>query len=259
MAGWPLRLMLPSQGRLAPDQWGGQERGKAGRGAPTLFVSWPSLKNAVRRIPDGAVIFDGQGEYTGFFHERSLEGAVSITSAWKQNALFNFLRNFGSWWVCRRGGLPVHAACVVRDGRAYVFTGKSGAGKTTICRLSRGSIIANDDCVAIRRVRGRFMAWGMPGKPFKRWRQQASGPFPIAGVFKLVQARKTCLEILTPAQALSEMLSLPSRLPDAKARQQHLDLFAQLVRNVPCFRLRFKKDPSFWNCIEQERKGRREP
>ena len=38
--------------------------------------------------------------------------------------------------LAKQGGLLVHAASVVRNGRAFLFAGVSGAGKTTISRLA---------------------------------------------------------------------------------------------------------------------------
>jgi len=38
--------------------------------------------------------------------------------------------------LARDGGFLVHAASAVRNGRAFLFAGVSGAGKTTIWRLA---------------------------------------------------------------------------------------------------------------------------
>lgn len=52
-------------------------------------------------------------------------------------------------WVLLAGGLVLHASVVELDGRCHVFTGKSGAGKSTIAhKLARwGCRVANDQTV----------------------------------------------------------------------------------------------------------------
>jgi hypothetical protein len=51
-------------------------------------------------------------------------------------AIDGVLRILHSLILAREGGFLVHAASVVRNGRAFVFAGISGAGKTTIARLA---------------------------------------------------------------------------------------------------------------------------
>jgi len=46
------------------------------------------------------------------------------------------LRIVHSLILARRGGFLVHAASAIRDGKAFLFSGISGAGKTTISRLA---------------------------------------------------------------------------------------------------------------------------
>ena len=46
------------------------------------------------------------------------------------------LRIIHSLILARQGGLLVHAASAVRNGKAFLFAGVSGAGKTTISRLA---------------------------------------------------------------------------------------------------------------------------
>ena len=46
------------------------------------------------------------------------------------------MRIVHSLLLARQGGLLVHAASAVRNGRAFLFAGVSGAGKTTISRLA---------------------------------------------------------------------------------------------------------------------------
>jgi hypothetical protein len=51
-------------------------------------------------------------------------------------AIDGVLRILHSLILAREGGFLVHAASAVRNGRAFLFSGVSGAGKTTISRLA---------------------------------------------------------------------------------------------------------------------------
>ncbi len=59
------------------------------------------------------------------------------------------------------GGFLLHAGAVVRDGRAYVFCGPSGAGKTTIVDLLGGMGLADEVVAIVPSSRG-FAAAGTP-------------------------------------------------------------------------------------------------
>ncbi|MGB0035547.1 MAG: hypothetical protein WBP79_08750, partial [Candidatus Acidiferrales bacterium] len=51
-------------------------------------------------------------------------------------ALDSLLRILLTMILLPRRGFLLHAATVVREGRAYVFMGRSGAGKSTVASLS---------------------------------------------------------------------------------------------------------------------------
>src|SRR3982074_221945 len=51
-------------------------------------------------------------------------------------ALDSLLRVLLSWKLASRFGFLLHAATAVRAGKAYVFIGRSGAGKSTVASLS---------------------------------------------------------------------------------------------------------------------------
>ena len=61
------------------------------------------------------------------------------------------LRILHSLILARAGGFLVHAASAVRNGRAFVFAGVSGAGKTTISRLAPPDVaLLTDEITYIR-------------------------------------------------------------------------------------------------------------
>ena len=65
--------------------------------------------------------------------------------------------------LSRERGFLLHASSVVRNGRAFLFTGPSGAGKTTIARLAPADgVVLSDEISYVRQVGGRYLAYGTP-------------------------------------------------------------------------------------------------
>jgi hypothetical protein len=70
-------------------------------------------------------------------------------------AIDGVLRILHSLILAREGGFLVHAASAVRNGRAFLFAGVSGAGKTTISRLAPPDVVLlTDEISYVREVWG---------------------------------------------------------------------------------------------------------
>jgi hypothetical protein len=70
-------------------------------------------------------------------------------------AIDGVLRILHSLILAREGGFLVHAASAVRNGRAFVFAGASGAGKTTLMRLAPPDVtLLTDEISYVRQVSG---------------------------------------------------------------------------------------------------------
>lgn len=143
-------------------------------------------------------------------------------------------------------GFLLHAATIVQDGRAYVFMGRSGAGKSTVASLSpRGSVLT-DEISLLRRVDG---VWHAHGTPF--WGEfRAAGQnrqVPLARVFALAQERRNRTVALAPRQALAGLLGNTLFFSaDRAEREQLLRAQLSLIAAVPVQRLEFRRDETFW-------------
>ena len=88
------------------------------------------------------------------------------------------------------GRIPIHGSCIVNDGKAYLFLGESGTGKSTHTRLWReyipGSVLLNDDSPIVAAEPDGVWIYGSPwsGKTpcYKQER------YPLAGCVRLSQA-----------------------------------------------------------------------
>ena len=79
-------------------------------------------------------------------------------------AFDTFVRLTYSSLLLKHNGFLLHASGVISRGKGYIFTGISGAGKTTIAEASkRCGIILSDEILAVRKI-GKV--WKLFGTPF---------------------------------------------------------------------------------------------
>lgn len=164
-------------------------------------------------------------------------------------ALDSLIRILLSVMLLPRRGFLLHAATVVRDGRAYVFTGRSGAGKSTVASLSPGGSVLTDE---ISLLRCYSSGWHAHGTPF--WGEfRAAGlneRFPVAGIYVLVQARENRVEPLSPREGLRAIL--PNVLffsSNKPMTEKLLRVMAEAAQTIPFYRLYFRRDSTFWRVI----------
>ncbi len=145
--------------------------------------------------------------------------------------------------IVRESGLLVHACGAERDGDVLLFTGPSGAGKTTIARLlqPRGARILSDDRIVLRQHGETILAHGTP------WHGDAplslSSGARAAALHVIRHAPEVLAEPLAGARAAAAVLGnafLPAHDPTGAAAA--LDFASRLVERVPVIRLGFPKD-----------------
>src|ERR1700691_723993 len=78
-------------------------------------------------------------------------------------AIDTVMRIVHSLVLAERGGFLVHSASVVRNGRAFLFSGVSGAGKTTMARLApKDATLLTDEISYVRKEQQGYAAFGTP-------------------------------------------------------------------------------------------------
>ena len=103
--------------------------------------------------------------------------------------LENVLRYLTARMPIAQGGLAMHAAGVLKNGKAYMFAGISRSGKSTVSALSTDTVSLGDDMgMVIRTASG----WHVPALPFDNseavGQDALRGSYPLAGIWRLHQA-----------------------------------------------------------------------
>jgi hypothetical protein len=146
--------------------------------------------------------------------------------------------------LARGRGVEVHALGIRdRDGRGYLFTGHSGAGKSTTAGLweKEGVLVLSDDRIILRYQDGVFWMYGTP------WHGEsqlaAAERTELSRIFVLGRGKQNELVPLSPAEAVSQLFAR-SFVPfyEPAALGYTLELLQRIAEAVPCAELRFVPD-----------------
>lgn len=144
-------------------------------------------------------------------------------------------------------GLLLHAAAVVVDGKAYLFTAPRKTGKSTHVQLwldafGDRALILNEDKPALRLIDGKWYAFGTPwsGKTGRNTNLQV----PIGGIAILARAEENSIEAYPGAMALHQLLEQTVRPTDPRMSIRLLELMDSLLRQVRVWKLHCNMDRS---------------
>lgn len=157
------------------------------------------------------------------------------------------------------GGTLLHAAVAVKNGRGWVFTGRSGAGKSTISALLRaaGWRILNDDRVVVFRRGGAWRVAGTPWHGSGRFAEAAE--VPLAGIHFLQQAAECRMEALPADQARLALLDVAA-VPwfEESWSQGVLNGLDRLTLDVAIRRFHFTNTPAAAHAVAAVQESRRD-
>jgi hypothetical protein len=154
--------------------------------------------------------------------------------------------------LAREGGFLLHAGSVLRNGRAFLFSGVSGAGKTTITRLApEDATLLTDELSYVRKEADGYYAYGTPfaGELAKVGENVRA---PLAAVYLLAQGADNRIDELPRAQAARALLRnvLFFAADDAELSQRLFQFTCDFVERVPVHRLTFVPDARVWELIQ---------
>jgi hypothetical protein len=145
-------------------------------------------------------------------------------------------------------GFYLHASAVVKDGKAYLFSGNSGAGKSTHTHLwvdtfGGDTRIINDDKPALRLIDGTWYAYGTPwcGKNSISLNECA----PVAGICFMKKAPHNRIRRMPPAEALQRILGQTMhRMQEIQYLDALLAHLEKLLARIPVYELENLPEPA---------------
>ena len=199
------------------------------------------------RLDSGRWCLD-RGDFHAEWSASSARGRIRQTA--NPYSIDAVLRIVHTLLLAKEGGFLVHAASAVRNGRAFIFAGVSGAGKTTISRLApKDAVLLTDEISYVRKQEGGYSAFGTPftGELAKLGENIQA---PIAALYLLKQGPENRIDPVSGIEATRRCFRIFCFLP----RMQNSSAWslrppASSSSRVPVYRLTFLPDARVWEMI----------
>jgi hypothetical protein len=152
--------------------------------------------------------------------------------------------------LARQNGFLLHAASAIRDRKAFLLAGVSGAGKTTISRLAPADVILLTDEISYVRKQGDgYTAFGTPfaGELAKLGENVSA---PVEALYLLAKGPENRTETIPQGEAVRSLLAntLFFAQQEEFVRAAFHSAF-EFVSRVPVLRLTFVPDSRVWEMI----------
>lgn len=190
-------------------------------------------------MPEGEAVVAGQGPAA-----LRLKADLGVREFY---TLANLMRACLAWRLPGRGGMLLHAAGLIVDGRAFVLAGAAGSGKSTWARFGEeaGARVLSDDLVLIDGAGERLEALGTP---FRSTHRSVSPPgrWPLAAILFPEHGSPPALAPVERLLAAARLTANLTFIAEAVERDERIvDLLERVVNQVPCAELTFAPEPSF--------------
>jgi hypothetical protein len=202
-----------------------------------LTVKWDSGRWLMER-----------GDFRAEWNPSTARGRIAQTV--NPYSLDSVLRIVHTLLLARKGGFLIHASSAIRNGRAFLFSGISGAGKTTMARLAPpDAALLTDEISYVIPQEGKYFAVGTPffGELARVGENLRAR---IECVYLLAQGRENKIESITGAEAVRGLLgNVLFFARDPEFVKLVFDAAFDFVSRVPVRRLTFVPDARVWELI----------
>jgi hypothetical protein len=178
-------------------------------------------------------------------------GRGRILQAVSPYAIDSVLRIVHTLIQAPEGGFLLHGASAIRNGRAFLFSGVSGAGKTTISRLAPpDAVLLTDEISYVRRDGEGYWACGTPfAGELARPGENATAP--ISRLYFLAKGPENSIEPIEAGDALRMLLrNILFFADDADLVKMVFRSACEFLGRVPAYRLTFYPDERVWDLVQ---------
>ena len=168
------------------------------------------------------------------------EGQLIVTGKWRKLAIDNALMVLYALATAKHETVLFHAAVVSHDGKAYMFLGKSGTGKSTHARLwlkhIEGTMLVNDDNPVVRIHDHVATVYGSPWSGKTPCYRNVS--YPLGSIVLLSQAPYNKIRRLKGIEAYASLVpSISGKRWDKKIADGLHATENALAMTVPVYHL----------------------
>ncbi|MDF0727745.1 hypothetical protein PY093_13785 [Cytobacillus sp. S13-E01] len=160
-----------------------------------------------------------------------------------------FLNLYSSFIVHINWGLLIHSSCVIDNGKGHIFSGHSGAGKSTAAKLSHPRSLLSDEATLVKISPKEIIIYDSPFRSEIKIRGNETLT-SLGSIQLLKQSQQNKRTILKKADALLRLIDkVFFWTNDSIESKQIIQLLQLLVQNVPAYELQFQKNDTFWELI----------
>ena len=143
--------------------------------------------------------------------------------------------------------LLFHGSVIAVDGQAYLFTAKSGTGKSTHTRLWREmlgdrAVMVNDDKPFLRVMEDGIRVCGSPWNG--KHKLGTNIDVPLKAICILERGEQNEISRISPKEAVVMLLQQSNRPQQAKLLPKYMELLDQIAHKTAFYRLKCNMDPS---------------
>lgn len=157
--------------------------------------------------------------------------------------------------LIQNNGLLLHGAALQKDGKAFLFLGLSGSGKSTVSRLCSPDICFSDDGTIIRKEGDNVYAYSSPFRQnISDSRYPASFKGKINKIFLLEKKTRTRVIPMKKNELMNNMLAQMIHFFKYLNRDSACAgffLVKEILDIIPCYKLEFAKNSKIWDYIAQ--------
>ncbi len=163
-----------------------------------------------------------------------------------KHALMNL---YSSFIVHNNWGLLLHSSCVLEEGKAHIFSGHSGAGKSTAAKFSAPRELLSDEATLLKITPGSITVFTSPFRS-ELETSKLIEKSTLGSIQLLQQSLTNSRKRLKQSDALLELVDKVFFWShDKEGTKQIFSLLNQLVKTVPVYNLHFQKNNTFWELI----------
>ena len=143
--------------------------------------------------------------------------------------------------------LLFHGSTIAVDNQAYLFTAKSGTGKSTHTRLWREllgdkAVMVNDDKPFLKITEDGVLACGSPWNGKHRLGNNIQ--VPLKAICILERGEENSIKEISPKEALPMLIQQSARPADPKKMGKYMELIDRLTQKVKFYRMQCTMDPT---------------
>jgi hypothetical protein len=169
--------------------------------------------------------------------------------------LENVLRLAVAYHLLEMGGVLLHSAGVVHDGRAWIFPARSGSGKSTLARLSlaEGQAVLSDDMNAIVPAGAGWAAEKLPFAGDLGPTRTDAARYPLAGYCRLRKGEVNAIEPLAASSGIALLIACsPYVNADPFRTERLIDTLEAIAAGVGRAAVSFRREGGLWDLLRRE-------